>query len=205
MRVIFVPVYCSTSVIMYSCASDENNIAVKSNNAPTATIVEADKYPNNQRDNHVNTKDSTGISDCVPQVKSMFAWANANIDTISSCRFVGINADSTHRIILFKNTKRYLDFLRSSKYFSDKFLNRQSLIYNNVNKDFAKETQILEYLPEDMSYNIISMSNEPDEDFKDSKLFEYKVKNDLIYVKEKFNTLVYKVDNQCKIDSIYRK
>lgn len=144
-------------------------------------------------------------SNCIPQIKQLVAWTHKNMDTIARCPFVGISQDSSHRLILFKNTSRYLMFLKQSDFFSDKFLSRQNDVFLKVNNDFSKDNGNIEYIPAEMAYNMLSISNEPDEDFANYKSFVYKEKQSLVYVTGSFGTLIYKVDAQCKVDSIYRR
>lgn len=195
----FLPAF-HLSFSLVSCNDNDNNHAAQAssqklkniNTGPVSNVVKHTKL------------DTAGMQpSCTNNIKSLFVWAKVNIDTLSITPFIGYNPDSSHRIVLFKNTDRYLGFLEKSGFFSQHFINVQKKIYSRVNISFVHEAKNSDETPLEMRYNFVFISNESDEDLATSNKYIFTAKQGNVNVDQSTRLLIYKMNNLCQIDSVY--
>lgn len=139
---------------------------------------------------------------CISSVKGLVEWSKPRVDSLHNISLSGYGEQDSAIVIKFDKVESYLNELRSSGFLSQHFLDTQMSIYRKVSKRLAREKLKDGIIPE-LSYDITFLTQELDYDLSRADSFLYRESNGNVYLKQDERTLVYKMDNQCKIDSIY--
>lgn len=116
-----------------------------------------------QNTSHTHISIKNEDSDAREFVKSCLKWYKTRIHYINtSIHFVDINMQrpTTYRIN-YNETEKYLSILKSSSFFSDKYLNYYRSYFQKIDSNFQKTKQD-DGEPEGLDFDLIMHSQEPE-------------------------------------------
>lgn len=113
-------------------------------------------------------------------VTNFLTWYNENYNEANS--FILVNQDSAYYSVNFEQTEKYLDYLKSSGYVTDAYLNNFRTYFKDAEATFQKDS-INEGPPPGFDYDLVLYTQEPElviEKRNNPVILSKKIKDDSI-------------------------
>lgn len=144
---------------------------------------------------------------CINTIKGFLEWYKTNFDRMTSLQnsVVSLDSNSTQYRVNFANAEKYLAALRSSRFFSDKFLQDKLQYFKDADKNLVKGKQN-DGPPEGFDYDLLLYTQEPEAVLdKYNSLKTEVIKPNLVKLVSISNNLLFSIEEKqgnCVIKSI---
>ena len=196
--------FLTTALIAYSC-NNESDIK----NTQTAISKDSSVNVSSQQ------KDTTpqhSSQNCISVVDGFIKWYKTNYEKIGNIQNAVVghegDVDTAQYRVNFANAEKYIDALRSSGFFSDKFLQAKLTYFKDADAKFIKTKQN-DGPPDGFESDFLLLTQEPESFFKEYKASKLIFVNSHLVAFKLMNTdLLFNMGEQngnCVIDEIKYK